>query len=121
MSIRVLLVDDQDLYREGLRTLLSVQRDVEVVGEASNGEEALHLAATLHPDVVLMDLRMPIMDGVTATRRLRCELPQCRVIMLSTFDDEESRTQGLSAGAASYLLKDTPLEELVAAIRCAAA
>ena len=121
MSIRVLLVDDQDLYREGLRTLLSVQRDVEVVGEASNGEEALRLAAMLHPDVVLMDLRMPIMDGPTATRRLRCELPQCRVIMLSTFDDEESRTQGLSAGAVSYLLKDVPLENLVEAIRAAVA
>lgn len=119
MSIRVLLVDDQDLYREGLHTLLSVQPDLEVIGEASNGEEALRLAAMLRPDVVLMDLRMPIMDGPTATRRLRCELPQCRVIMLSTFDDEESRTQGLSAGAASYLLKDTPLEDLVEAIRAA--
>jgi len=113
----VLLVDDQVLYREGLRTLLSTQPDLEVVGEAGNGEEALRLAATLQPDVVLMDLRMPVMDGPTATRRLRREHPQCRVIMLSTFDDEDSRASGLEAGAAAYLLKDTPLDDLVEAIR----
>ena len=121
MSIRVLLVDDQDLYREGLHTLLSVQPDLEVIGEASNGEEALRFAAMLHPDVVLMDLRMPVMDGVTATRCLRRDQPDCRVIMLSTFDDEESRARGLEAGAVAYLLKDTPLDDLVKAIRCAAA
>ena len=115
--IRVLLVDDQVLYREGLRTLLSTQPDLEVVGEAGNGEEALRLAATLQPDVVLMDLRMPVMDGPTATRRLRREHPQCRVIMLSTFDDEDSRASGLEAGAAAYLLKDTPLDDLVESIR----
>ena len=117
MSIHVLLVDDQDLYREGLHTLLSVQPDVGGVGEAATGEEALHLAATLHPDVVLMDLRMPVMDGVTATRHLLCQQPACRVIMLSTFDDEDSRVAGLEAGAAAYLLKDTPLDDLVEAIR----
>jgi DNA-binding NarL/FixJ family response regulator len=119
MSIRVLLVDDQDLYREGLRTLLSTQPDLEVVGEASNGEEALRLAATLQPDVVLMDLRMPVMDGVTATHHLLCQRPNCRVIMLSTFDDDDSRAEGLNAGATSYLLKDTSLEDLVKAIRAA--
>jgi DNA-binding NarL/FixJ family response regulator len=91
------------------------------VGEAVNGDEALHFAATLHPDVVLMDLRMPVMDGAAAMHHLLCREPDCHVIMLSTFDDEESRTQGLSAGAASYLLKDTPLEDLVEAIRVAAA
>jgi len=117
MPIRVLLVDDQDLYREGLRTLLSLHYEVDVIGEASNGEEALCLAATLHPDVVLMDLHMPVMDGATATRRLLRQQPTCRVIMLTTFDDEESRARGREAGAAAYLLKDTPLDELVKAIR----
>jgi len=90
-----------------------------VVGEAANNEEALRLAASLRLDMVLMDLRMPVMDGATAMRHLLCREPDCRVIMLPTFDDEESRTQGLSAGAASYLLKDTPLEDLVEAIRAA--
>ncbi len=121
MSIRILLVDDQDLYREGLHTLLSVQPDLEVVSEAANGEEALCRAASLQPDVVLMDLRMPVMDGVTATRHLLCRQPACRVIMLSTFDDEESRAQELEAGAVTYLLKDTPLDELGEAIRGAVA
>jgi DNA-binding NarL/FixJ family response regulator len=121
MLIRVLLVDDQDLYREGLHTLLSVQPDVDVIGEASNGEEALRLAAMLRPDVVLMDLRMPVMDGVTATRCLHRDQPACRVIMLSTFDDEESRARGLEAGAVAYLLKDIPLDDLVKAICRAAA
>ncbi|HKZ85777.1 MAG TPA: response regulator transcription factor [Anaerolineae bacterium] len=117
--IRVLLVDDQDLYREGLRTLLSTRPDLEVVGEAGNGEEALRLAAALQPDVVLMDLRMPVMDGATTTHRLLGQRPTCRVIMLSTFDDADSRAQGLNAGATSYLLKDTSLEDLVKAIRAA--
>jgi DNA-binding NarL/FixJ family response regulator len=117
MPIRVLLVDDQVLYREGLRTLLSLHPELDMIGEAGNGEEALRLAARLRPDVVLMDLRMPVMDGVTATRCLRRDQPACRVIMLSTFDDEESRARGLEAGAVAYLLKDTPLDELVEAIR----
>ena len=121
IPIRVLLVDDQDLYREGLCTLLSVQPDLEVVGEASNGQEALRLAITLCPDIVLMDLRMPVMDGAMATRQLLSQLPACRVIMLTTFDDEDLRAQGLDAGAVAYLLKDTSLDELVTAIRCAAA
>jgi DNA-binding NarL/FixJ family response regulator len=117
MPIRVLLVDDQDLYREGLRILLSLRPELDVVGEADNGEEALQLATALRPDVVLMDLHMPVMDGATATRRLLCQLPDCRVIMLTTFDDEESRARGTEAGAAAYLLKDTPLDELVEAIQ----
>ena len=117
MPIRVLLVDDQDLYREGLRTLLSLQPELDVIGEATNGEEALRLATALRPDVVLMDLHMPVMDGATATRQLLCQQPACRVIMLSTFDDEESRARGREAGAMAYLLKDTPLDELVEAIR----
>jgi len=118
--IRILLVDDQALFREGLNTLLSVQPDFEVVGEASNGEEALRLAAQLQPHVVLMDLRMPVLDGVTATRRLRTLLPDCRVIVLTTFDDDEFVFDGLRAGAVGYLLKDVSSDKLFEALRAAA-
>lgn len=118
--IRILLVDDQTMFREGLRTLLSVQPDFQVVGEAENGEQALEKAARLLPDVVLMDLRMPVMDGVTATRRLNALRPGCRVIVLTTFDDDENVFEGLRAGALGYLLKDAPSEKLFEAIRAAA-
>lgn len=118
--IRILLVDDQTMFREGLRTLLSVQPDFQVVGEAENGEQALEKAASLKPEVVLMDLRMPIMDGVTATRRLNTMYPSCRVIVLTTFDDDENVFEGLRAGALGYLLKDAPSEKLFEAIRAAA-
>lgn len=119
-AIRVLLVDDQALFREGLHTLLSVYADLDVVGEAANGEEALRLAAQLQPDIVLMDLRMPVLDGVAATRRLLAVQPQCRVLALTTFEDDESVFDALRAGAAGYLLKDTPSEKLVEAIRAVA-
>ncbi|GAP16236.1 response regulator [Levilinea saccharolytica] len=118
--IRILLVDDQALFREGLNTLLSVQPDFEVVGEASNGEEALRLAVQLQPHVILMDLRMPVLDGVTATRRLRTLLPDCRVIVLTTFDDDEFVFDGLRAGAVGYLLKDVSSDKLFEALRAAA-
>jgi len=118
--IRVLLVDDQALFREGLRTLLGMQPGLVVVGEAANGEEALRLAAKLGPQVVLMDLRMPVLDGVTATRRLHEAQPDCRVIVLTTFDDDEYVFEGLRAGAVGYLLKDVPSEKLAEAIRAAA-
>jgi DNA-binding NarL/FixJ family response regulator len=118
--IRILLADDQALFREGLHTLLSVQPDLEVVGEAGNGEEAVRLATTLHPDVVLMDLQMPVLDGVAATRQLRTACPACRVIVLTTFDDDEYVFEGLRAGAVGYLLKDTPSAQLAEAIRAAA-
>ncbi len=118
--IRVLLVDDQALFREGLRTLLSIWPDLEVVGEAGNGAEAVETAVALRPDVVLMDLRMPVLDGVAATRRLRQELPDCKIIVLTTFDDDEHVFEGLRAGAVGYLLKDVPSEKLVEAIRAAA-
>ena len=118
--IRVLLADDQALFREGLRTLLSVQGDLDVVGEAANGEEAVRLATELRPDVVLMDLQMPVLDGVAATRQLRAACPACRVIVLTTFDDDEYVFEGLRAGAAGYLLKDTPSTRLAEAIRAAA-
>jgi DNA-binding NarL/FixJ family response regulator len=120
MAIRVLLVDDQCLFREGLETLLSVHKDIEVVGEASNGQEAVDVAAQVQPDVVLMDVRMPILDGVRATRRLKRALPQCRVIVLTTFDDDEYVFDALRAGAVGYLLKDVPSARLVEAIRAAA-
>jgi DNA-binding NarL/FixJ family response regulator len=115
--IRILLADDQSLFREGLRTLLSVQTGFEVVGEAANGEEALRLAATLHPDVVLMDVRMPVLDGVAATRKLHGMIPTCRVIVLTTFDDDEYVFEALRAGAIGYLLKDAPSEKLFEAVR----
>jgi len=118
--IRIMLVDDQALFREGLRTLLSVQPDLEVVAEAPDGEAALQLAARLRPAVVLMDVQMPVLDGVAATRRLRAAQPDCRVIMLTTFDDDEKVFEGLRAGAVGYLLKDVSSEKLVEAIRAAA-
>ena len=118
--IRILLVDDQALFREGLRTLLAVQPDFAVVGEAANGEEALRLAARLHPHVALMDLRMPVLDGVAATRRLHAAQPDCRVIVLTTFDDDEDVFEGQRAGAVGYLLKDVTSPTLAEAIRAAA-
>jgi DNA-binding NarL/FixJ family response regulator len=120
MAIRVLLVDDQALFREGLETLLSVHQDIQVVGQASNGQEAVEVAAQVQPDVVLMDVRMPIVNGVQATRRLKQALPQCRVIVLTTFDDDEYVFDALRAGAAGYLLKDVPSARLVEAIRATA-
>src|SRR4030095_4026889 len=118
--ITILLVDDQALFREGLRTLLSIQPDFDVVGEAANGEEALLEATAKRPTVVLMDLQMPVLDGVAATRRLRSLQPECKVIVLTTFDDDDYVFEGLRAGAVGYLLKDAPSEKLVEAIRAAA-
>jgi len=120
MAIRVLLVDDQALFREGLHTLLSVQADLEVVGEAGNGEEAVTAVDNLRPDVVLMDLRMPVLDGVAATRRIMESYPTTRVIVLTTFDNDDDVFDGLRAGAVGYLLKDVPSARLYEAIRAAA-
>lgn len=119
-NIRILLADDQALFREGLNTLLSVQEGFEVVGEANNGEEVLRMAAQTGPDVVLMDMRMPVMNGAIATRRLRESFPDCRVIALTTFDDDEYVFDALRAGAVGYLLKDVSSEKLFEAIRTAA-
>lgn len=118
--IKVMLVDDQSLFREGLRTLLSVWDDITVVGEAGNGQEALDRVVTLQPDVILMDLRMPILDGVAATRRLQEMDTAAKVIVLTTFDDDEHVMDGLRAGAIGYLLKDVSSEKLIEAIRAAA-
>ena len=120
MTIRVLLVDDQELFREGLETLLSVHDDIRVVGQARNGREAVDVATRVRPDVVLMDVRMPVLDGVRATRLLVETLPRCRVIVLTTFDDDEYVFDALRAGAAGYLLKDVASARLVEAIRVTA-
>ncbi len=118
--IRVLLVDDQSLFREGLRTLFSVYPDLEVVGEAANGLEAVQQFKSLQPSVILMDLRMPGLGGVEATRRILALASEAKVIVLTTFDDDEEVFEALRAGAAGYLLKDAPSEKLVEAIRVAA-
>jgi DNA-binding NarL/FixJ family response regulator len=117
--IRILLVDDQALFREALCTLLAVQADFDVVAQANNGEEAIRLAALHKPDIVLMDLKMPVMDGVVATQRIRSALPDVKVIVLTTFDDDTSVYEGLRAGAIGYLLKDASPEKLYEAIRSA--
>jgi DNA-binding NarL/FixJ family response regulator len=119
VTVRVVLVDDQSLFREALATLLSVRDDIEVVGEAGNGEEAVRRCAELAPSVVLMDLRMPVLDGIAATRRLRAEQPGVRVIALTTFDDDEDVFAALRAGAVGYLLKDVSSARLVEAILAA--
>ncbi len=108
------------MFRAGMKILLSSQADFSVVGEAADGEEALARTATLHPDVVLMDLRMPVLDGAAATRRLHTAHPQVRVIVLTTFDEDEAIFDGLRSGAIGYLLKDAPTEKLYEAIRAAA-
>ncbi len=118
--IRILLVDDQTMFRDGMRVLLSSQPDFQIVGEAADGEQAIQKATTLHPDVVLMDLRMPVLDGAAATRRLRAVQPDARVIVLTTFDEDAAIFDGLRAGATGYLLKDAPTEKLYEAIRAAA-
>jgi len=118
-KIRVLVADDQRLVRDGIASLLSIQDGIEVVGTASNGEEAVEQALAQKPEVALMDIRMPIMDGVEATRRIKRELPECQVLMLTTFDDEEYVLDALSAGACGYLLKDIPANDLASAIKAA--
>jgi len=118
--IRVLLVDDQKLMREGLRILLELEPDLQVVGEAEEGNSALVAYATHQPDVVLMDVRMPGMDGVEATWRLRERWPQARIIILTTFNDDEYVFEGLRAGALGYLLKDISGADLAQAIRTVA-
>lgn len=119
-TIRVLLVDDQKLMREGLRVLLELEPDLVVVDECQDGQAALNAYANNQPDVVLMDIRMPGMDGVEATWRLRERWPEARVIILTTFDDDEYIFEGLRAGALGYLLKDVSGEELAQAIRTVA-
>lgn len=121
MSIRVLLADDERLVRAGFRMILKAESDIEVVGEAADGGEAVEEARKLRPDVVLMDIRMPTLDGLEATRRILAGLdPRPRVIVLTTFDRDEYVYQALRVGASGFLLKDAPEDRLVAAIRVAA-
>jgi DNA-binding NarL/FixJ family response regulator len=118
--IRVLLVDDHRLVRAGLTSLLGAAADVEVVGEAADGAEAVDVAASVAADVVLMDLSMPVMDGVAATRRLLVEHPELRVVVLTSFSDQARVRDALAAGAIGYVLKDCRPDELLAAVRSAA-
>jgi len=115
--IRVLLVDDQNLIRQGLKALLELEPDLEIVGEAENGNMAVELVAQLQPDVVLMDIRMPIMDGVAATQKIHQNFGNTKILVLTTFDNDEYVAAALQHGAMGYLLKDTPSEELAVAIR----
>jgi DNA-binding NarL/FixJ family response regulator len=119
--IRILLVDDQRLMREGLRILLELEPGLEIVGEAGDGQAGLDAYEALQPDVVLMDVRMPGMDGVEATWRLRERWPDARVVILTTFDDDEYVFEGLRAGAMGYLLKDVSGHDLAEAVRTVAA
>jgi DNA-binding NarL/FixJ family response regulator len=115
--IKILIVDDQALVREGMASLLSLEEDLQVVGQACNGEEACQMADALMPDIVLMDVRMPVCDGVTATGIIREKHKNMRVIVLTTFDEEEYIMKALQKGASGYLLKDTPSEQVAAVVR----
>jgi len=115
--IRVLLADDQDLVRSGFSLILSMEDDIEVVGEAKNGQEAVELAQSLQPDVVLMDVQMPVLDGITATATVVSEHPATRILILTTFDREDYLFTALRAGASGFLLKTADADELVDAVR----
>jgi len=118
--IRVLVVDDQALVREGLAIILDAQPDIEVAGQAEDGRQAIKLAAQLDPDVVLMDIRMPLMDGIKATRQIKETHPQTQVVILTTYSEDELIFEGLRAGALGYLLKDITRRQLAEAVRGAA-
>lgn len=118
-TVRVLVVDDQRLIREGIASLLALRPGIEVVGVSGDGRAAIDMALALTPDVVLMDVRMPVMDGVAATVEIKARLPNTLVLMLTTFDDEASIVDALRAGASGYMLKDMPDAELADAIRLA--
>jgi DNA-binding NarL/FixJ family response regulator len=120
MTIRVLLVDDQALLRKGFRMILEEEAGIEVIGEASHGEEAIALTDELHPDVVLMDVRMPGLDGIEATTRIVSSGSTAKVVILTTFDLDEYAFAGLRAGASGFLLKDVPPTGLIAAIQVVA-
>jgi DNA-binding NarL/FixJ family response regulator len=120
VTVRVLLVDDQALLRQGFRMILAHEPDIEVVGEAGDGAEAVRVAASSRPDVVLMDIRMPVIDGVEATRRIVADNPAVRVLILTTFDLDDYAFGALGAGASGFILKDVPPQELADGIRTVA-
>ena len=120
MSIRVLIADDQQLVRTGFRMILNAEEDIDVIGEAENGREAVAMARELHPDIVLMDIRMPELDGIAATRRLTASEDGVKVLMLTTFDLDEYVYDALRAGASGFLLKDVPAAQLAAGVRMVA-
>lgn len=115
--IRVIICDDQSIIRDGLAMMLGLERDIEVVGLAQDGAEAVELTAQMEPDLVLMDLKMPGMNGIQATRQIRTHFPNTHVLVLTTYDDDEWVFDAVRAGAAGYLLKDMPREEVVKAVR----
>jgi DNA-binding NarL/FixJ family response regulator len=115
--INILLVDDQNLIRQGLKALLELESDLQIIGEAENGQIAIDLAKELQPNVILMDIRMPIMDGVMATKEICRQFPHVNILVLTTFDDDTYVSAAIEYGAKGYLLKDTPSEEIAAAIR----
>lgn len=117
MAIRILIVEDQRIVREGLIALFEDETELEIVGEAANGEEAIELFARLQPDVVLMDLQMPIADGAEATQRIRAHAPEAKILVLTTYATDEFIFKALRAGARGYLLKDASADELMAAVR----
>ena len=116
-AVRLLVVDDQQLMREGIASLLRIQDGIEIIGTAANGQEALEQAVSMKPDVILMDVRMPVMDGVMATEQVRRQVPDCKILMLTTFDDEEYVIEALRVGASGYLLKDIPARDLAQAVQ----
>jgi DNA-binding NarL/FixJ family response regulator len=120
MTIRILIADDHPVVRSGLRALLTSQPDFEVIADVENGEEALTLSASHGPDVILMDLQMPVLDGLTAIRRIRTRQPEVRILVLTTYDTDADIVPAIEAGATGYLLKDAPPEALFRAIRSAA-
>jgi len=119
LTIRVVIVDDQDAFRLGMRALLSTIPGVIVVGEASDGRDAVAVAARERPDIVLMDLRMPVVDGIAATRAIRAQTPTTRILVLTTFDDDDLVRKAIAAGAAGYLLKASPVDDIGAVLALA--
>lgn len=118
--LRVLIADDQSLMRDGLQTILQLEEDIDVIATAENGEEACKIAEALHPDLVLMDIRMPVMNGIEAVKQIRKSLPNTKVLMLTTFDEDQYIIEALANGATGFLLKDIPTDKLLEAVRDAA-
>lgn len=116
-AIQVLVADDHDLYRRGMQVVIGLEDDIRIVGEARNGQEVAALAIDLAPDVVLMDVRMPVLSGIEACRLVKAEVPSTKILMLTMSDDEEDLFEAVRAGASGYLLKDQPAEDVAGAIR----